>query len=75
MLILPFVKNQKSTEKCPFCREEIAPGALICKHCHSIIKLPAKKKNVPTWRNSFMLGFYCGIIFMLILIYLYVKVL
>ena len=20
--------------KCPFCKEEIQPGALICKHCH-----------------------------------------
>jgi hypothetical protein len=64
-----------SKERCPFCKEEIAPGALICKHCHSIIKLPPPKKKVPTWRNKFLLGFYAGILFMALMIYLYVKLL
>ena len=66
------VLNKK--EICPFCKEEITPGALVCKHCHSIIKLPPQQKKVPAWRNKFLLGFYTGVIFMGVLIYLYTKI-
>lgn len=63
----------KKKEKCPYCKEEIAPGALVCKHCRSIIKLPSQQKKVPAWRNKFLLGFYCGILFSAALLYFYYK--
>jgi len=66
--------SQDKTARCPYCMEEIAPGALICKHCGSHLKAPKKKKIVPFWRNTFMLGFYCGVVFMILMIYLYNKV-
>ncbi|MCX6827082.1 MAG: hypothetical protein NTV06_07455 [candidate division Zixibacteria bacterium] len=69
------MKDNKYQEKCPFCREEILSGAMVCKHCHSIIKLPLKKKKGPLWRSSYLLGFYSGIIFMAALIYIYTKLL
>jgi len=65
----------KDKEKCPFCKEEIAPGAVICKHCHSILSAPPKKKKkVPFWYSTFMLGVYTGIVFSGILVYLYYKI-
>ena len=54
--------------------EEIAPGAIVCKHCGSKITVLKKKKKSPFWRGNFMLGFYCGIIVMIFLIYLYNKI-
>ncbi|MCP4706722.1 MAG: hypothetical protein GY865_19160 [candidate division Zixibacteria bacterium] len=57
--------------KCPFCKEEIARGAIVCKHCGSKIQILKSKRKKPFWRSSFMFGFYCGIILMILLIYLY----
>ena len=54
--------------------EEIVPGAIICRHCGSPLKLPKKKKKAPFWRSSFMLGLYTGIIVMVLLTVLYNKV-
>ena len=60
--------------RCPYCMEEIVPGAIICRHCGSPLKLPKKKKKAPFWRSSFMLGLYTGIIVMVLLTVLYNKV-
>jgi len=60
--------------RCPFCREEIARGAIVCKHCGSKIQILKKAKKPPFWRNNFMLGFYCGILFMILMIYFYNKI-
>jgi predicted nucleic acid-binding Zn ribbon protein len=69
------MKAAKEKEKCPYCREEIAPGAVICKHCRSIINAPLKKKKkTPFWYGSYMLGVYSGIIFSGILIYIFFKI-
>jgi predicted amidophosphoribosyltransferase len=59
---------------CPFCREEITPGAIICKHCGSPLKYPKQMKKAPFWRGTFMLGVYSGIAFMVLLIILYSKI-
>jgi hypothetical protein len=56
--------------KCPHCRETIAVGASICKHCHSEIKTSAK----PSWLskyNTFRLGFLVGVLFSAVLLFLY----
>jgi predicted nucleic acid-binding Zn ribbon protein len=66
--------DTKAKEKCPFCKEEIAPGAVICKHCHSILKMPSQQKKAPSWRSKFMLGFYCGLAFSGFLVYLYFRI-
>jgi predicted amidophosphoribosyltransferase len=60
--------------RCPYCMEEIAPGALICKHCGSHLKTPKRKKKTPFWRNTYMLGVYSGVVFMILMIYLYNRV-
>ncbi|HDL03253.1 MAG TPA: zinc ribbon domain-containing protein [candidate division Zixibacteria bacterium] len=59
---------------CPYCKEEIAPGAVLCKHCGSPLKMIKKKKSAPFWRSQYMLGIYTGIIFMVLMIYLYNKI-
>jgi len=58
---------------CPYCMEEIAPGAIICKHCHTPLKLPQRKKKAPLWRCSYMLGVYSGIALAILLFILYNK--
>ena len=30
--------------QCPYCKEEIQPGATICPHCHKKIETPGQKK-------------------------------
>jgi len=62
------------TSLCPYCREEIAPGALICKHCGSPLKKPTKKSRKSFWLNQYMLGVYTGVIFMILMIILYHKI-
>jgi predicted amidophosphoribosyltransferase len=70
------MKGTKERDKCPYCKEDIAGGAVVCKHCHSIINVPPpkKKKKAPFWRNMFMLGFYSGIVVSALLIYFYSKI-
>ena len=60
--------------RCPYCLEEITPGALICKHCGSPIRIPGKKRKIPFWRGTFMLGLYSGIMLMVLLIILYNRI-
>jgi predicted amidophosphoribosyltransferase len=60
--------------KCPYCLEDIKPGALVCKHCHSPLKVPKKRKTIPAWRSNFMFGFYAGIAIMILLVILYNKI-
>ncbi|MBN2226329.1 MAG: hypothetical protein JW763_03095 [candidate division Zixibacteria bacterium] len=63
------VVAQKSS-KCPYCREDIAPGALVCKHCGMpLVKKP--KPKPPFWRSQYMLGVYSGVAFMILMIYFY----
>ena len=59
---------------CPYCNEEIAPGAVLCKHCGSPLKMIKKKKRVPLCRSNYMLGVYTGVLFMVLMIYLYNKI-
>jgi len=63
--------KKTTTAKCPFCKEEIQKGAIVCKHCGSKIQILKKQKKKPRGRSSFMLGFYCGILLMILLVYLY----
>lgn len=58
---------------CPYCREEIAPGAVICKHCRTPLKLSKKKKARSFWVGNYMLGFYSGTAFVILLIILYYR--
>ncbi len=60
-----------ATAKCPYCLEEVKPGAMICKHCGTPLRKMPKKKVVPWWRTNFMFGFYTGIVIMILLIVLY----
>jgi len=53
---------------CPVCKEEIARGAVLCKHCGTLLKVPKKSKRVPFWRSQYMLGVYSGVILMVLLI-------
>nr|MBN2277137.1 hypothetical protein [candidate division Zixibacteria bacterium] len=62
------------TSICPYCKEQITPGALLCKHCGTPLKFPKPKKKVPFWRTAYMLGVYSGIGFMLLMIYLWNKI-
>jgi predicted nucleic acid-binding Zn ribbon protein len=64
----------KKTLTCPYCKEEIAPGAVICKHCGSSLKLPAKNKKRSFWLDTYMLGVYSGVILMVLLVILYNKI-
>jgi len=64
----------EKTVRCPFCREEIIPGALICKHCGSPLKMPKAKKKRSFWLDTYMLGVYSGVILMILLVILYNKI-
>ena len=59
-------------EKCPYCKESIAPGAVRCKHCHA--DLGAVKKAKPGMfkgLDTFRTGFLAGIAFTLLLVLLF----
>lgn len=57
----------KTFETCPFCREQILPGALRCKHCHAdLSESKAKKKSSLARFNTFRLGFLIGVLFALV---------
>jgi predicted amidophosphoribosyltransferase len=64
----------EKTVRCPYCREEIIPGALICKHCGSQLKMPKKKNKRSFWMDTYMLGVYSGVILMILLVILYNKI-
>jgi len=68
------LSKPKDKSKCPYCMEEIAPGAMVCKHCHAILKKPEVKKKRPWWMTNFALGFFSGVLFMGLLIYLYIRI-
>jgi hypothetical protein len=58
-------------EKCPYCRESIAPGAVRCKHCHADLAAVKKKKsNRLGSLDTFRTGFLSGTLFVLILVVL-----
>ena len=63
---------ESKTRRCPYCSEEIAPGALVCKHCHAPL-MKKQKPKPPFWRGQFMLGVYSGIFFMILMIYIFNK--
>ncbi len=52
--------------KCPYCREEIAYGAIRCKHCHADLSELKKKDSIWAKYNCFRTGFLCGVLFALI---------
>ncbi len=58
-------------EKCPYCKETIAHGAVRCKHCHADLG-PAKKAKVSPFKrlDTFRTGFLAGIAFTLLLVLL-----
>ncbi len=60
----------KEDQKCPYCKESIAAGATICKHCHSELKAVKSKKSVFAKYNNFRAGFLSGILFTLVVIIL-----
>ncbi|UCG60952.1 MAG: hypothetical protein JSV52_11560 [Candidatus Zixiibacteriota bacterium] len=53
--------------KCPYCREEIAEGAIRCKHCHADLSDLKKKESVWAKYNCFRTGFLVGILFTIVL--------
>lgn len=55
----------KEIQKCPYCKEAIAPGAIKCKHCFSEISSPQKASPFKKY-NNFRLGFLVGILFLLV---------
>lgn len=58
-------------EKCPFCKEPIAKGAVRCKHCHADLSPSRKARVSPFSRlNTFRTGFLAGIAFALLLVLL-----
>lgn len=71
MVNFAFMKNVGKLSLCPYCKEEIALGAVLCKHCGSPLKLSKKKRKVPFWRSAYMLGLYSGIVLIVLLIILY----
>ena len=61
----------KESARCPYCRESIAVGAIRCKHCHTDLAQPKRKKLNPFGPvNNFRTGFLCGILFSLIILVL-----
>ncbi|UCD16597.1 MAG: hypothetical protein JSV44_09040 [Candidatus Zixiibacteriota bacterium] len=63
----------QSASKCPYCREEIVTGALLCKHCGMPL-VKRQRKKPPFWRSPYMLGAYSGVAFMILMIYLYSRI-
>ncbi len=63
-----------ATSKCPYCLEEIKPGAVICKHCRTPLKKPEGKKSSGFWQTKFMWGFYSGVAVMIVLIILFNRI-
>jgi predicted amidophosphoribosyltransferase len=58
----------KTTTTCPYCKESIAEGASICKHCHSdLAALKKKKPSIFARYNTFKYGFFTGAITLIVL--------
>jgi len=58
----------KETTRCPYCKEQIAEGAVRCKHCHAdLVKHEEKKLSRFARVNTFRIGFLCGIAFTIII--------
>lgn len=58
----------KETTRCPYCKEQIAEGAVRCKHCHAdLVKREEKKGSRFTKLNTFRTGFLCGIAFSIVI--------
>jgi len=66
--------TQTKSKKCPYCLETINPGAVICRHCGSSLKIHKRKKKIPRWRTQYMLGLYSGVAIMVVLIYLFNRI-
>jgi len=56
--------------RCPFCKEPIAKGAALCKHCQSLLPPPKTKNKFTKQINTFRTGFLAGILFSIIIFYL-----
>lgn len=55
------------SNRCPYCREPIAVGAIRCKHCHADLAGPRKKWGLSLPEiNNFRVGFLCGLLFVAI---------
>ncbi len=55
----------KENQKCPFCKETIAAGATICRHCHSKLSEVRAQKSFFARYNTFRFGFLVGVLFAL----------
>lgn len=62
-----FNMGKKEPNICPYCREEVAQGAVVCRHCRSTIKPLKNKKKIPFLLSKFMLGLYSGAILIILL--------
>jgi len=65
--------NARNVTVCPFCKELIPKGAMVCSHCHSMVKIPPHKKKRPFVLNNFMLGVYAATIFWLYIIFTFFR--